>query len=151
MSARAPSVPTCSQHPAGSADLCRSGSPTSSSSVCTRRSAWAPTRSNARRSPTPASACLPSRAPDPNGTCVTPSPLSRPAYASSGKHGRVAQRVRAVCVEHWFKEAVIYCVDVETFVDSDGDGWGDLQGLISRLDHFARLGVTTLWLDPLHT
>jgi len=52
--------------------------------------------------------------------------------------------------EHWFKEAVIYCVDVETFVDSDGDGWGDLQGLISRLDHLARLGVTTLWLNPIH-
>src|SRR5689334_4146126 len=52
--------------------------------------------------------------------------------------------------ERWFKEAVIYCVDVETFVDSDGDGWGDLQGLISRLDHFVRLGVTTLWLNPIH-
>ena len=52
--------------------------------------------------------------------------------------------------EHWFKEAVIYCVDVETFVDSDGDGWGDLQGLISRLDHLVRLGVTTLWLNPIH-
>jgi maltose alpha-D-glucosyltransferase / alpha-amylase len=53
-------------------------------------------------------------------------------------------------VEHWFKEAVIYCVDVETFVDSNGDGWGDFQGLISRLDHLARLGVTTLWLNPIH-
>jgi maltose alpha-D-glucosyltransferase/alpha-amylase len=52
--------------------------------------------------------------------------------------------------EHWFKEAVIYCVDVETYVDSDGDGCGDFQGLISRLDHLARLGVTTLWLNPIH-
>jgi maltose alpha-D-glucosyltransferase/alpha-amylase len=52
--------------------------------------------------------------------------------------------------EHWFKEAVIYCIDVETFLDSDGDGCGDFRGLISRLDHLARLGVTTLWLNPIH-
>jgi maltose alpha-D-glucosyltransferase/alpha-amylase len=52
--------------------------------------------------------------------------------------------------EHWFKEAVIYCVDVETFVDSNGDGWGDIRGLISRLDYLARLGVTTVWLNPIH-
>jgi maltose alpha-D-glucosyltransferase/alpha-amylase len=52
--------------------------------------------------------------------------------------------------EHWFKEAVIYCVDVDTFVDSNGDGWGDFQGLISRLDYLARLGITTLWLNPIH-
>jgi maltose alpha-D-glucosyltransferase/alpha-amylase len=52
--------------------------------------------------------------------------------------------------EHWFKEAVIYCVDVDSYVDSDGDGCGDFRGLISRLDHLARLGVTTLWLNPIH-
>ena len=40
--------------------------------------------------------------------------------------------------ERWYKEAVIYCVDVETFQDSDGDGCGDLRGLISRLDYLAR-------------
>jgi len=52
--------------------------------------------------------------------------------------------------ERWYKEAVIYCVDVETFQDSDGDGWGDLPGLISRLDYLSRLGVTCLWLNPIH-
>jgi maltose alpha-D-glucosyltransferase/alpha-amylase len=52
--------------------------------------------------------------------------------------------------ERWYKEGVIYCVDVETFQDSDGDGWGDLPGLISRLDYLARLGVTCLWLNPIH-
>jgi maltose alpha-D-glucosyltransferase / alpha-amylase len=52
--------------------------------------------------------------------------------------------------ECWFREAVIYCVDVETFQDSNGDGVGDLQGLISRLDYLARLGVTCLWLNPIH-
>jgi len=52
--------------------------------------------------------------------------------------------------ERWYKEAVIYCVDVETFQDSDGDGWGDLRGLISRLDYLSRIGVTCLWLNPIH-
>ena len=52
--------------------------------------------------------------------------------------------------ERWYKEAVIYCVDVETFSDSDADGYGDLRGLISRLDYLARLGVTCLWLNPIH-
>ena len=52
--------------------------------------------------------------------------------------------------ERWYTEGVIYCVDVETFQDSDGDGWGDLPGLISRLDYLSRLGVTCLWLNPIH-
>ena len=52
--------------------------------------------------------------------------------------------------ERWYKQGVIYCLDVETFQDSDGDGIGDLHGLISRLDYLARLGVTTLWLNPIH-
>jgi maltose alpha-D-glucosyltransferase / alpha-amylase len=52
--------------------------------------------------------------------------------------------------ERWYKQAIIYCVDVETFQDSNGDGIGDLRGLISRLDYLARLGVTCLWLNPIH-
>lgn len=52
--------------------------------------------------------------------------------------------------DRWYREAVIYCLDVETFQDSDGDGVGDLQGLISRLDYLARLGITCLWLNPVH-
>ena len=52
--------------------------------------------------------------------------------------------------ERWYKQAVIYCLDVETFQDSNGDGVGDLSGLISRLDYLARLGVTCIWLNPIH-
>jgi maltose alpha-D-glucosyltransferase/alpha-amylase len=50
----------------------------------------------------------------------------------------------------WYTEAVIYSCDVETFADSDGDGVGDLRGLIGRLDYLSRLGVTCLWLSPIH-
>lgn len=52
--------------------------------------------------------------------------------------------------ERWYKEAVVYCVEVDLFADSDGDGYGDLPGLTSRLDYLARLGVTCLWLNPVH-
>jgi trehalose synthase len=50
----------------------------------------------------------------------------------------------------WWKTAVIYCLDVETFLDWDGDGMGDLSGVVQRLDYLAELGVTCLWLMPIY-
>ncbi len=50
----------------------------------------------------------------------------------------------------WWKSAVVYCADVQTFQDSDDDGQGDLRGLTSRLEYLADLGVTVLWLMPLY-
>ncbi|MEV5967528.1 alpha-amylase family protein [Kribbella sp. NPDC051952] len=50
----------------------------------------------------------------------------------------------------WWKNAVIYCLDVETFFDTDGDGRGDLRGVGQRIDHLAELGVTCLWLMPFY-
>lgn len=52
--------------------------------------------------------------------------------------------------ERWYKEAVIYCVEVDQFADSDGDGRGDLPGLTGQLDYLSHLGVTCLWLNPIH-
>jgi len=52
--------------------------------------------------------------------------------------------------EHWYKEAVLYSLEVQSFQDSDDDGVGDFRGLIRRLDYLARLGVTCLWLNPIH-
>ena len=48
----------------------------------------------------------------------------------------------------WWKNAVIYCLDVQTFRDSDGDGCGDFKGLSERVDYLAALGVTCIWLMP---
>jgi maltose alpha-D-glucosyltransferase/alpha-amylase len=53
-------------------------------------------------------------------------------------------------VKRWYQQAVVYCVEVASFQDSDGDGRGDLRGLIGRLDYLARLGITCLWLNPIH-
>ncbi|MCX7596155.1 MAG: alpha-amylase family protein [Fischerella sp.] len=50
----------------------------------------------------------------------------------------------------WYKNAIIYSLDVETFIDSDGDGVGDFPGLTKRIDHLAGLGVTCLWLLPFY-
>ncbi len=50
----------------------------------------------------------------------------------------------------WWKDAVIYCVDVETFQDSDGDGIGDFAGLTTRIDYLSELGITCLWLMPFY-
>jgi maltose alpha-D-glucosyltransferase / alpha-amylase len=48
----------------------------------------------------------------------------------------------------WYKNAVVYCLAVETFMDSDGDGIGDFEGLIDRLDYLSWLGIDCLWLEP---
>jgi trehalose synthase len=50
----------------------------------------------------------------------------------------------------WWKNAVVYCLDVQTFMDWDDDGVGDFQGLTERVDYLAGLGVTCLWLMPFH-
>ena len=50
----------------------------------------------------------------------------------------------------WYKNAIIYCLDVEKYLDSNGDGIGDFAGLVQRLDYLAGLGVTCVWLQPFY-
>ena len=50
----------------------------------------------------------------------------------------------------WYKNAIIYCLNVETFLDSNGDGVGDFRGLTDRLPYLAGLGVTCIWLQPFY-
>ena len=53
-------------------------------------------------------------------------------------------------IDLWYKDAVIYSLDVDSFQDSDGDGVGDFRGLTGRLDYLAGLGVNCLWLLPFY-
>jgi len=48
----------------------------------------------------------------------------------------------------WYKNAIVYCLSVATYMDADGDGIGDFKGLMQRLDYLQGLGVTALWLMP---
>ncbi len=57
----------------------------------------------------------------------------------------------AVQVQPWWKEAVIYQIYPRSFKDSDGDGVGDLKGIISELDYIKSLGVDAVWLNPIYT
>ena len=50
----------------------------------------------------------------------------------------------------WYKNAVIYCLDVEKYVDGNNDGIGDFAGLTRRLDYLAGLGITCIWLQPFY-
>ncbi|SDB79849.1 trehalose synthase [Raineyella antarctica] len=50
----------------------------------------------------------------------------------------------------WWKTAVIYCLDVKTFMDGDDNGIGDFDGVASRIDYLNELGVTCLWLMPFY-
>jgi maltose alpha-D-glucosyltransferase/alpha-amylase len=48
----------------------------------------------------------------------------------------------------WYKNAVVYCLSVGTYMDANGDGIGDFQGLMRRLDYLHGLGITAVWLMP---
>lgn len=50
----------------------------------------------------------------------------------------------------WYKNAIVYSLDVETFIDSNGDGIGDFRGLTQRLDYLDGLGINCLWLLPFY-
>jgi maltose alpha-D-glucosyltransferase / alpha-amylase len=53
-----------------------------------------------------------------------------------------------VITDLWMKNAVVYSLDVETFLDANGDGCGDFEGLTRRLDYLEALGIDALWLAP---
>src|ERR1700749_1024223 len=48
----------------------------------------------------------------------------------------------------WYKNGVVYCLSVGTYMDANGDGFGDFKGLLRRLDYLHGLGITAIWLMP---
>ena len=52
--------------------------------------------------------------------------------------------------EKWWHNAVVYQVYPKSFMDSNGDGIGDLTGITNKLDYLAKLGITAIWLSPVY-
>ena len=65
---------------------------------------------------------------------------------SEGAHDRVD-----VADDRWYQQAVFYEVSVRGFYDANGDGTGDIQGLIEKLDYLQWLGVDCIWLLPFYS
>ena len=51
---------------------------------------------------------------------------------------------------HWYKDAIIYELHIKAFSDSNGDGIGDFEGLLNKLDYLQELGITAVWLLPFY-
>ena len=80
-----------------------------------------------------------------NTTTMTPTRISR-AGAQANAAAAPAMPVEPL----WYRNAVIYQMHVRSFSDSNGDGIGDFNGLISKLDYLEELGVTAVWVMPFY-
>lgn len=70
---------------------------------------------------------------------------------NAGKPEKNAAGTDSIPGHAWWKEAVVYQVYPRSFKDSDGDGVGDLKGIVSELDYIKSLGVTAVWLNPIYS
>jgi len=52
-------------------------------------------------------------------------------------------------ISNWWKNAVFYHIYPQSFKDSNNDGFGDLQGIIQKLDYLKHLGIDAIWLSPI--
>ncbi|HLM44428.1 MAG TPA: alpha-amylase, partial [Myxococcaceae bacterium] len=103
--------------------------------------------------PVLAAACLACDTSSPGGD---PNPQPTPPTSPTTPGTPTRTDIAPAAGEEWFRKAVFYEVFVRSFQDSNGDGQGDLRGLISRLDYLndgdpnttQDLGVDALWLMP---
>lgn len=56
----------------------------------------------------------------------------------------------SIMEKQWWKESVVYQIYPRSFMDSNGDGIGDLRGIISKLDYLKELGIDVIWLSPVY-
>ncbi len=78
----------------------------------------------------------------------TSSPLRSTGRNPRDFAGLIRVRVPPMINDLWYKNAVIYCLSVATYMDANGDGIGDFSGLMRRLDYLSGLDVTAIWLMP---
>jgi oligo-1,6-glucosidase len=76
--------------------------------------------------------------------CILSSNKKEKQKTGSAEFANIADR-------KWWKEAVVYQIYPRSFKDSDGDGIGDLKGIISKLDYLKSLGIDAVWLNPIYS
>lgn len=81
----------------------------------------------------------------------TSSPASPERREERGVPLQIFEPGHGVIKDLWYKNAIVYCLSVATFMDSNGDGVGDFEGLMRRLDYLHGLGITAIWLMPFQT
>ena len=72
----------------------------------------------------------------------------RPHEGAIVEDASSVKRAYRMISDLWYKNAIIYCLSVGTFMDANGDGIGDFRGLARRLDYLHGLGITAIWLMP---
>ncbi len=73
------------------------------------------------------------------------------ACADQKKEQQMVDETQPSLDKKWWKEAILYQIYPRSFQDTDGDGVGDLKGIIDRLDYVKSLGVTAVWLNPIYS
>src|SRR5215211_2710851 len=76
--------------------------------------------------------------------------LLMPVFLAPPVRGQGRASTRSSRGTPWWKHAVFYEIYPRSFQDSDGDGDGDLNGITSRLEYLARLGVDAVWITPFY-
>jgi 1,4-alpha-glucan branching enzyme len=82
------------------------------------------------------------------GWLRSPLPLNRKA-ALVDRPLRLRTASLAEQKSTWWKDAVVYQIFVSSFKDTNGDGYGDLKGVIEKLEYMVDLGISIIWLSPI--
>ena len=96
-------------------------------------------------------ACNTSIAPTPTlAPTVTPQPTAIPTNTLAPTKAPTSTAVPQAANAAWWNDTVFYEIFVRSFYDSNGDGVGDFQGIVARLDYLTALGIKGIWLMPIH-